>query len=73
VSADGHAVRVLQGDSFSFAIERTVGVVDQRQDLFIGQTELAADRSVDVLSELATVESGYPAVEKSLQSAVDQP
>src|SRR5919197_6030823 len=70
---DGHRVRVLQGDALRLRVERAGGVVRERLDLFVRDPELAADRSVDVLSELAAVPSGHAPVDERLQLRVDQP
>jgi hypothetical protein len=62
-SAEGHAVRVLQGDPLRFVVQRASGIVGQCENLGIGQSQFAADGSVDVLSELAAVQRCDPAIE----------
>ena len=60
---DGHRVGILERDAFRFRVKGIRRVCGQRFDLFIGHSQFAADRSVDVLSKLTTVERSDTAID----------
>jgi hypothetical protein len=67
VSGDRHAVGVFQRQPFHFVVPSTGRVLVQGEELFIRDAEIATDGSVDVLSEVAAVEAGNPAVDERYQ------
>ena len=70
---DRYGIGVFERDALGFVVERTAGVIRERQDFFTADAKLAADRSVDVLSELAAVERSDAAINQRLQPRVNQP
>jgi hypothetical protein len=70
---DRHGVGVFERDALGFVVERTVGIIRERQNFLTADAKLAADRSVDVLSELAAVDRSDAAINQRLQPPVNQP
>ena len=71
-SRDGHGVPVLQRHPLRFGVEGARRVLREGQDLLGGEPQLAADGSVDVLSELTTIEAGHPPVQQRHEAPVEQ-
>ncbi len=62
-ACDRDRVGVFKRHAFSLVVQRARSVFRQHFDLFVRQSQLAADRSVDVLSKLAAVEGRYTPVD----------
>ncbi len=65
-TGDRHALGVFEAHPFDFIIKRAGGVFSQRQDFRVRDTQFATHGSVDVLSELTTVDRGHPPVDEAL-------
>jgi hypothetical protein len=70
---DRHCIGVLQRYALDLAIERTGRVIDQGENLLIRDTQTVAHGSIDILSELASVERGHTAVDECLHLFINQP
>ncbi len=67
-----HRVSVGEGDTLTLVEERAGGVLGQGEQLLVRDPQLAANGSVDILSELAAVDLRHPPIEHRLQAVVDQ-
>jgi hypothetical protein len=61
--AERHRVGILQRDPFATVEEIAGFPVFECRELLIGNSALAADRSVEVSSEYAAIQYGNPSVE----------
>jgi hypothetical protein len=61
---EGDRVGVLESDALGFGVVGTRRVALEIEDLLVGSAQLAADRSVEVISEGAAVQHGDPPVDE---------
>jgi len=70
--AQGDGVRVGEGGALGLVVERARGVIGEGVDLLVRDTEVAADGSVDVPSEVAPVVHGDPTVDERDELRVEE-
>jgi len=68
----GDGVGVGEGEALLLGEERTRGVAVEGEQLLVRDAQVAADGSVDVLSELAAVEGGDPPVDEGDEAGVEE-
>src|SRR5215208_5293762 len=68
----GHRVGVEERHALGLRVERAQRVVRERLDLLVRKPQLAADRSVDVLSKLAAVNRRDTAIDERDEPRVDE-
>ena len=71
-AGDGHGVGEFEDEALDVVEEWRRFPIGQRQQLLVRDAECAADRSVDVLSELAAVEEGDAPIDHRHQPRIDQ-
>ena len=71
-AGDGHGVGEREDEALDVIEERRCFPIRQRQQLLVWDAEGAADRSVDVLSELAAVEEGHASIDHRHEARIDQ-
>src|SRR3712207_688771 len=71
-SVEGHALGVLQSRALLLVVEGTRGVLLQGEYLLVGDSQLTAHGSVQILSELAAVYGRDPPVDERDEPAVDE-
>ena len=67
----GHSVGILERHALGFIIEIAIGVIGQRVNFVIRNTELTAHGSVNVLSKLTAVKKGDAAIDQSAQFRIN--
>ena len=67
---DSHAIRVFERYTLGIRVQFTASVTVQGINLLFRDTEIAADRSVDVLSKLTPIEESHAPVHQSLQAVI---
>ncbi len=72
VAGDRHAICKFERQAFSLCVQRVSCIIVKRVNLLFRNSQAAADRSVYVLSKLATVEESYSAVDQRFQFVSDQ-
>lgn len=65
---DSHAIRVFERYTLGIRVQFTASVTVQGINLLFRDTEIAADRSVDVLSKLTPIEKSYAAINQRFQA-----
>jgi len=68
---EGDGVGVFEGGPIRVSVMGTVRVVLQVEDLPVGRSQFAADRSVEVISEDAAVEHRHPSIDQRRQDGIE--
>ena len=71
-AGDGHGVCEFEDEAFDVIEERGRFPIREGKQLLVRDAECAADRSVDVLSELAAVEERDAAIDQRHQTRIDE-
>ncbi|PWT81320.1 MAG: hypothetical protein C5B44_03985 [Acidobacteria bacterium] len=67
-----HSVGIFERYLLFFSIQTARGILRQLVDLLIRYSKFAADRSVDVLSKLTSIQRCNATIDKGSQAWIDQ-